>query len=168
MRDASPCIPDTDVRSTKASRSASRVTAFAVWSSAPAIAAMAKIGLSSCELWQAHVEPRGVSREELRRWRENVSLEEFRRIGEAFNKAGIALSAYNISFQEHFTDAEIERGFEMAKALGAPCITSSSQYQDRGASRAGWPLATACRSACTITRGSIPTSLRRHRISSRR
>jgi sugar phosphate isomerase/epimerase len=92
----------------------------------PAIAAMAKIGLHSCELWHSHVEPRGVSREELRRWRENVSLDEFRRIGEAFSKAGIALSAYNISFREHFTDAEIERGFEMAKALGAPCITSSS------------------------------------------
>ncbi len=96
------------------------------------IAAMAKIGLRSCELWQAHVEPRGVSREELRRWRENVSLDEFRRIGEAFNKAGIALSAYNISFQDHFTDAEIERGFEMTKALGAPCITSSSNIKTVG------------------------------------
>jgi sugar phosphate isomerase/epimerase len=96
------------------------------------IAAIAKIGLRSCELWQAHVEPRGVSREELRRWRENVSLDEFRRIGEAFHKAGIALSAYNISFQDHFTDAEIERGFEMTKALGAPCITSSSNIKTVG------------------------------------
>jgi len=83
----------------------------------PAIAAMAKIGLHSCELWHSHVEPRG------------VSLDEFRRIGEAFSKVGIALSAYNISFREHFTDAEIERGFEMAKALGAPCITSSTHIK---------------------------------------
>ena len=36
------------------------------------------------------------------------------------------LSAYNISFKDDFSDAEIERGFEMARALGAPVITSSS------------------------------------------
>ena len=91
-----------------------------------AIAAMQQLGLTSCELWQAHIEPRGVSRGEMRRWRETVSIDEFRAVGEKFRGAGIALSAYNLSFREDFSDAEIERGFEMARALGAPVLTASA------------------------------------------
>ena len=91
-----------------------------------AIEGMKAAGLKGCELWQGHVEPQKVSREEMRRWRETVSLDEFRRIKDMFDKAGIALSAYNISFRDDFSDAEIDRGFEMAKALGAPVITASS------------------------------------------
>jgi len=95
-----------------------------------AIEAMSQIGLRSCELWQGHVEPgRGTSREDVRKWRETVSLDEFRRIREKFEKAGIALSAYNISFKDDFSDAEIDRGFEMAKALGAPAITASANVK---------------------------------------
>lgn len=93
-----------------------------------AIEAMGALGLSSCELWQGHVEPRS-SREDLRRWRESVSLDEFRRIADQLRRAGIALSAYNISFNDNFSDAEIERGFEMAKALGAPSITASANIK---------------------------------------
>jgi sugar phosphate isomerase/epimerase len=40
--------------------------------------------------------------------------------------AGIALTAYNISFRDDFTDEEIVRGFEMARALGVDVITASS------------------------------------------
>jgi sugar phosphate isomerase/epimerase len=93
---------------------------------ADAIAGMQKLGLRSCELWQAHIEPRGVAREELRKWRETVSLDTFHRVREQFAKASITLSAYNISIQDHFSDAEIERAFDMTVALGAPLITSSS------------------------------------------
>jgi sugar phosphate isomerase/epimerase len=96
---------------------------------AAAIAGMQKLGLRSCELWQAHVEPRGVSREELRRWRETVSLDHFKAIRDQFDKASIALSAYNISIQDAFSDAEIERAFDMTAALGAPLITSSSNIK---------------------------------------
>jgi sugar phosphate isomerase/epimerase len=53
----------------------------------------------------------------------------FERVGQRFAKASIALSAYNISFRDDFSDAEIERGFEMARALGAPVITASSNVQ---------------------------------------
>ena len=94
----------------------------------PAIAGMQKLGLRSCELWQDHVEPRG-SREEKRKWRETVGLDHFHRVRDQFAKASIALSAYNISFRDDFSDAEIERGFEMAAALGAPLITSSSNVK---------------------------------------
>jgi sugar phosphate isomerase/epimerase len=91
-----------------------------------AIEGMRAVGLRSCELWQGHVEPKGVSRDEMRRWRETVSLDEFRKTKALFDGAGIALSAYNISFRDDFSEAEIDRGFEMAKALGAPVITASS------------------------------------------
>lgn len=91
-----------------------------------AIAAMQKLGLKSCELWQAHLEPRQMPREELRRWRETVSLDTFHKVRDQFVKAGIALSAYNISITDTFSDAEIDRAFDMTMALGAPLITSSS------------------------------------------
>jgi sugar phosphate isomerase/epimerase len=94
-----------------------------------AIEGMKAVGLTSCELWQGHVEPRRLSRDELRRWRQTVSLDEFRKIKASFDAAGIALSAYNISFRDDFSDAEIDRGFEMAKALGAPAITASANVK---------------------------------------
>lgn len=93
---------------------------------APAIDAMAKAGLTSCELWQGHVEPRSATRPELRKWRETVPLTTFGKIREAFSRSRIEISAYNISFQDDFSDAEIERGFEMAEALGTRVITSSA------------------------------------------
>jgi sugar phosphate isomerase/epimerase len=94
-----------------------------------AIAAMQKIGLRSCELWQGHIEPRNQQRVQLLTWRETVSLDVFHRIRDQFAAAKIALSAYNISIQDTFSDSEIERAFQMAKALGAPLITSSSNIK---------------------------------------
>jgi sugar phosphate isomerase/epimerase len=94
-----------------------------------AIAAMQLLGLRSCELWQDHVEPKGISREEKRKWRETVPMDHFHLVRAKLSRAAIALSAYNISFRDDFSDAEIERGFEMAAALGAPLITSSSNVR---------------------------------------
>jgi sugar phosphate isomerase/epimerase len=91
-----------------------------------AIDGMSKAGLTSCELWQGHLEPRDIPREEMRRWRETVSLDVFRKTSEKFRSAGIEISAYNISFKEDFSDAEIERGFDMAQALGTKVITASA------------------------------------------
>lgn len=87
------------------------------------------MGLGECELWQGHVEPRITSTEgrpELRKWRTTVSLDHFEGIRGKFDRAGINLSTYNYSFRDDFTDAEIERGFEMAKALGVKALTASS------------------------------------------
>lgn len=97
------------------------------------ISAMTEIGLSECELWQGHVEPQlpagsppAGRREELRKWRTTVALGRFTQIREKFDQAKISLSAYNYSFRDDFTDEEIERGFEMAKALGVNGLTASS------------------------------------------
>ena len=91
---------------------------------------MRATGITSCELWQGHVEPRELggrdAREEMRRWRLTVPLDHFRSIRERFEQAGLTLNSYNISFQDHYSDDEIDRGFEMAAALGVPAITASA------------------------------------------
>jgi sugar phosphate isomerase/epimerase len=93
------------------------------------IAAMVEIGLGECELWQGHVEPRSKSpdaRSRLREWRTTVPLDFFKDIRRKFDRAGVQLSAYNYSFRDDFTDEEIDRGFEMAQALGVTALTASS------------------------------------------
>jgi sugar phosphate isomerase/epimerase len=96
-----------------------------------AIAGMKEVGIGLCEMSQGHMEDRDDAREpggreRLREWRLTVPLAEFEAAGQKFRDAGINLYAYNYSFREDFTDEEIERGFEMAKALGAKVITASS------------------------------------------
>lgn len=108
----------------------------------PTIDAMKGAGFSECELWGGQVEPAGPppgrrpkpgspeareAREQLRRFRLETPLEHFRAIGKRFRDAGLTVYAYNYSFNPSMTDAEIDRGFEMAKALGAEIITASSR-----------------------------------------
>lgn len=64
--------------------------------------------------------------EETKKWRLTVSMDHFKGIRKKFDDAGITLQAYNYSFNDRFTDEEIDRGFEMAKALGVKIITASS------------------------------------------
>jgi sugar phosphate isomerase/epimerase len=95
-----------------------------------AIKAFAECGLGECELWQGHAEPKTAGgregREKIRQWRTTVALSEFEAIRKKFDAAGIRLFAYNYSFSADMTDAEITRGFEMAKALGVKVITASA------------------------------------------
>ena len=53
-------------------------------------------------------------------------MDHFTAIRKKFDTAGIKLQAYNYSFNDSFTDEEIDRGFLMAKALGVKLITASS------------------------------------------
>jgi sugar phosphate isomerase/epimerase len=69
---------------------------------------------------------RAAAREELRKWRLSVPMDYFRGISQKFRDAGITIIAYNLSFNDSFSDDEIDRGFDMAKALGARFITASS------------------------------------------
>jgi len=95
-----------------------------------AIKGMLDVGLSECELWQGHVEPkeeRGVAgRDALKKWRTTVSMDVFKDVAKKFKDAGILLYAYNYSFRDEFSDEEIERGFDMAHALGVSRLTASS------------------------------------------
>ena len=90
------------------------------------IKAMAEVGIGSCELWTGHLEPKRVPREELRRWRLSVPMSEIKAVREKFDRAGIDIYALNYTMRKDFTDEEMERGFEMARALGAKAMTTSS------------------------------------------
>jgi sugar phosphate isomerase/epimerase len=71
--------------------------------------------------------PKGRNRrQDVRTWRLTVPMDYFKAIRRKFDDAGIRLYAYNYSFNDGFSDEEIDRGFEMAKALGVGIITASS------------------------------------------
>jgi len=92
------------------------------------IDAMKTCGIGECEVWSPMVEPRA-SRDELRKWRLDTPLDHFRTVRNKFEAAGIVIYAWNYSPDASFTDAEIDRGFEQAKALGADIITSSTTIE---------------------------------------
>jgi sugar phosphate isomerase/epimerase len=109
-----------------------------------ALKAMVADGLGDCELFGPHIEEghtdkppmagmrrmsadeRKAAREDLRKWRLSVSLDYFKGIRKRFDEAGVNLYAYNYSFNDSFTNDEIERGFEFAKALGVHILTAST------------------------------------------
>ena len=113
-----------------------------------ALNAMVTDGLGLCELFAPHIEgghldkaplpprpagamrmdpaDRKAKREELRQWRLSVPMSYFEGIKKRFDEAGINLYAYNYSFAADYTDEEIDRGFDFAKALGAHFITAST------------------------------------------
>ncbi|MBZ2176963.1 MAG: sugar phosphate isomerase/epimerase family protein [Acidobacteriota bacterium] len=93
-----------------------------------AVAALKELQINTVEMWSGHAEPFSgkVDREEVRKWRLSVPLSHFTTIRKKFNDNGITIHAYNYSFREDFTDAEVARGFEFADALGAKIITASS------------------------------------------
>jgi len=117
----------------------------------PIIAAMKECGLTECELWAPQIEPASPfgrerptpeqtqqSRDIVRKWRLETPMDHFRAIRKKFESAGMTIYAFNYSPNGSFTDAEIDRGFEMAKALGAEIITASATLE---AARRMVPLA---------------------------
>ncbi len=108
----------------------------------PIIAAMKECGLTECELWAPQIEPpspfgRGrptpeqaqQAREAAKTWRLETPIDHFRAIQKKFEGAGMTIYAFNYSPNNSFTDEEIDRGFEMAKALGAEIITASATIE---------------------------------------
>jgi sugar phosphate isomerase/epimerase len=98
--------------------------------------AMKACGLDECELWSPQLEapapaPRDAAeqqnaREALRKWRTETGPGFYDAARRQFAAAGHTVYAYNLSFDDSFTDEEIARGFEGAKALGAQVITAST------------------------------------------
>lgn len=99
------------------------------------IKALTECGIGEIELFSPHVEPvfpsagRGDSRprEELRKWRLSTPAGHFKAIRQKFDDAGITIFAYTANFRDDFTDEEIEKTIEQAKALGTNIIASSTQ-----------------------------------------
>jgi sugar phosphate isomerase/epimerase len=90
------------------------------------IDAMKAGSLSECELYSPQLEPR-LPREDMRKWRLESSLDHFRTAKKKFEAAGITIAAYCYNMNPSFTDAEIDRGFEMTNALGVSVMTTSTR-----------------------------------------
>lgn len=115
-----------------------------------AIQAMAADGLGACELFSPHIEAGGIKsmdglfrnfekmtpdarkaafeehEKKLHDWRMTVPLSYFEGVRKKFNDAGISLYAYNLTFGATTPGDEMDRGFQMAKALGVGIITTST------------------------------------------
>jgi sugar phosphate isomerase/epimerase len=65
-------------------------------------------------------------REALRKWRIEVGLDRYRAVAKTFTDAGLKFFSYNLSFNDSYTDEEIEKGLLATRALGTRIITASS------------------------------------------
>lgn len=66
-------------------------------------------------------------REDLRQWRLTTPAEHFKAVRKKFDDAGVEIFAYTLNFRADYTDEELGKCFEQAKALGAKTIASSTQ-----------------------------------------
>ncbi|MCJ2182450.1 sugar phosphate isomerase/epimerase [Novosphingobium sp. 1949] len=66
------------------------------------------------------------NREDIRKWRMETPLAQFVEIGHRFRSAGITVQAFNFGLKDDCTDAEVDKGFMVAKALGTDLMTAST------------------------------------------
>jgi len=64
---------------------------------------------------------------EMRDWRLSVSMDKFKEVRSKFDAAGINVQLLCYNMTEAVTDEEIDYGFQMAKALGAQAISTTTQ-----------------------------------------
>jgi sugar phosphate isomerase/epimerase len=92
------------------------------------IKALTECGIGEIELFSPHVEPTlPGGREQLRQWRLSTPAQHFKDVRKRFDDAGITLFAYTINFRNDYTDQELDKSFEQAKALGVDIIAASTQ-----------------------------------------
>jgi sugar phosphate isomerase/epimerase len=99
------------------------------------IKACTDCGIGEIELFSPQLEPvfpggRGEAqrtREQLRRWRLSTPAQHFKDVRQRFDGAGISLFAYTVNFRNDYTDEELDKAFEQAKALGVKIIAASTQ-----------------------------------------
>src|SRR5262249_12017065 len=92
-----------------------------------ALQAMRQIGLGVGEVWYRHIEPK-LPRQELRAWRISAPLNIFQNVAKKYDDAGIDIVAFTFDMKEDFTDKELDRGFQMAHALGTNRIATSTTF----------------------------------------
>lgn len=66
-------------------------------------------------------------REDLRQWRLTTPMSHFKEVRSQFDQAGVEIYAYTLNFNKEFTDDELDKCFEQAKALKAHTIAASTQ-----------------------------------------
>ena len=114
-------------------RSLPRVNGDAV---GPTIQALKETHANICELFSPQLEPENTAkahspeakkhRDELRQWRLTTPMSHFKTVRKQFAGAGVEIYAYTLNFNESFTDEELDKCFEQAKALEAKTIASST------------------------------------------
>lgn len=93
---------------------------------APCIEGFRAVGLGECELWDVHMAPRRLSGKEMTKWRLETPLRHFEQVRKQFDDAGVHVHALTYNMRRESTDAEIGRGFEVARAMGVDMMTSSA------------------------------------------
>jgi sugar phosphate isomerase/epimerase len=93
--------------------------------------AFVKCGLGEAELMSNHAEallgaPAGRS-PEAAKWRLTVSMDKFKDLRKQFDAAGVTIELLCYNLNGNIADDEIEYSFQMAKALGARAISSSTR-----------------------------------------
>lgn len=66
------------------------------------------------------------NREAIRRWRLGPGLDAVQTAGEKFQRAGIRITAFNFTLRDWDTDEEVERGVQMARAMGTDILSAST------------------------------------------
>ena len=86
------------------------------------------VGLGECELWEETLVPPDIARdrEASLKWHRMAPLEAFHEARRKFEREGVFIYAFNASMRKQMSDEDLERGFEMARELGAKCITASA------------------------------------------
>jgi sugar phosphate isomerase/epimerase len=91
---------------------------------------LSRIGLGEVELMSNHAERAAgapAQRQELRTWRTSGGMDRFQPVRQKFSNAGIDLAILCFNMNQSITDDEIDYAFQMAKALGARALSSSTQ-----------------------------------------
>jgi sugar phosphate isomerase/epimerase len=98
------------------------------------IKALTECGIGEIELFSPNIEPGRTpgmaadkTREELRQWRLATPMDYFKGMRKKFDDAGINIYAYTVNYGSDFTDPEIDKTFEQAKAMGVNTIASSTR-----------------------------------------
>jgi len=99
-----------------------------------AFQALLDASISDIEFFEQHAQPRKEPNEtwkdygeRMREWTRKAPLEHFSKIGARFKHAGIRIHGFTHGFRADDSDVDIQRNFDIARALGAKAIFSSTQ-----------------------------------------
>lgn len=100
------------------------------YATAGILEALKEDGVGEVELYAPGIEqPTGplVKRDDLRQWRLTTPMDYFVDVAKKFKDAGVTIHSYTMNYRSDFTDEEIDKTFDQAKALGTNIIASSTQ-----------------------------------------
>ena len=91
------------------------------------IAAYGEVGLGECELSDIHFTKPNPGGPDLNPARLDIPLGDYQDVSRKFHDAGVSLSAWGNSFRPEISDAVMERTFQITRAMGMDCITTSTK-----------------------------------------